>query len=241
MEIDGNNERVCADNSDYVSKNTTLKVPDKCVKEVYLIRHAESIENTRIASAQRCWNQIRQFQSPTKSDLKSSAKVLKFKENADSLVSDKGKLQIENLHLGWWKQHKVDRGYLVVHSPLVRAKETCLGMIGNHNKEFCERLIELSCLREKTPKEFLPGSDVSLRNRISEFETWLAQQPETVVYVVGHSQYFKTMLKLKYNFDNCSVWRVQFDTKNGSWHDNPVQEFACHAETIAHESKNTEK
>ena len=226
--------------SDSISKDVTLEVTEATsIKEVYLIRHAESIENTRIESAQRSWDQIRKLKAPTKDDLKSSVKVLKFQENADSLVSDKGKSQINQLHEGWWKQRKVDKGYLVVHSPLVRAKETCLGMIGDHNKEFCERLLEKTFLREKTPKEFLPGNNSSLLKRIDEFQTWLVQQPERVVFVVGHSQYFRTMLKLKYNFTNCSVWRVNFDTSSKTWQDLPINEFQCSVDTNIDHPKET--
>ncbi len=226
--------------SDSISNDVSLEVTEStCIKEVYLIRHAESVENTRIASAQRSWEQICKLKAPTKDDLKSSVKVLKFKENADSLVSDKGKLQIDQLHEGWWKKRKVDKGYLVVHSPLVRAKETCVGMIGDHNKEFCERLLEMTFLREKTPKEFLPGNNASLLRRIDEFQTWLVQQPERVVFVVGHSQYFRTMLKLDYNFTNCSVWRVNFDTKTETWLDAPINEFECNVDTDIDNTKET--
>merc|ERR1712232_396638 len=78
---------------------------------------------------------------------------------------------------------------------------------------------------------FLPGNNASLLKRIDEFQTWLVQQPERVVFVVGHSQYFRTMLKLNYNFTNCSVWRVNFDTKTETWQDAPINEFECNVDT----------
>lgn len=70
------------------------------------------------------------------------------------------------------------------------------------------RVVELPALMERTPMEWL--HPILLANRIAEFENWLAEQPETIVAIVGHSQYFKTMLGLDFKFQNCDVWELQF-------------------------------
>jgi len=45
-------------------------------------------------------------------------------------------------------------------------------------------------------------------------------QPEDVIAVVGHSQYFKSMLSLDYKFGNCDVWELQFEYSASTPDDN---------------------
>ena len=53
--------------------------------------------------------------------------------------------------------------------------------------------------------------------RIDEFETWISNQDshENIV-IVGHSQFFKAMLNLDFKFNNCDVWKFNYnnDMKN---------------------------
>ena len=74
------------------------------------------------------------------------------------------------------------------------------------------RVVSLDLLREKTPAEWLPGNSASLRRRMNALEEWLTQQPESVIALVGHSQYFKALLNLSYKFRNCDVYKLQFDS-----------------------------
>ena len=74
-----------------------------------------------------------------------------------------------------------------------------------------DRVVELPVLSERTPLEWLPVNHDAFTKRISEFETWLGEQPEDVIAVVGHSQYFKSMLGLPKKFKNVDVWSLQFD------------------------------
>merc|ERR1739845_41405 len=39
----------------------------------------------------------------------------------------------------------------------------------------------------------------------------LGEQPENIIVVVGHSQYFKSMLGLDFKFGNCDIWELKFD------------------------------
>ena len=70
------------------------------------------------------------------------------------------------------------------------------------------RIVELPCLMERTPMEWL--NPAALDSRIAEFEEWLYSIPEERIAVVGHSQYFKTMLGLNYKFKNCDVWHLTY-------------------------------
>lgn len=76
------------------------------------------------------------------------------------------------------------------------------------------RVDELPCLLEKAMAEWIPGNSGKFTDRIAAFEAWLSGQPEPVVAIVGHSQFFRAMLGLENLFDNCDVWEV---TWNGSW------------------------
>eukprot|EP00587_Corethron_hystrix_P013716 CAMPEP_0113304546 /NCGR_PEP_ID=MMETSP0010_2-20120614/4526_1 /TAXON_ID=216773 ORGANISM="Corethron hystrix, Strain 308" /NCGR_SAMPLE_ID=MMETSP0010_2 /ASSEMBLY_ACC=CAM_ASM_000155 /LENGTH=155 /DNA_ID=CAMNT_0000158779 /DNA_START=189 /DNA_END=653 /DNA_ORIENTATION=+ /assembly_acc=CAM_ASM_000155 len=126
---------------------------------------------------------------------------------------------------------------LVVHSPLVRARETCEGMLGyvsattrsatdaaaeseggrtpssSASEGGGVAVSESGLLLEKTPSEWvIPGGLQALDDRIQSFESWLASQDgHSSVAVVGHSQYFKRMLGLNVKFGNCEVWQVDFD------------------------------
>jgi broad specificity phosphatase PhoE len=104
---------------------------------------------------------------------------------------------------------------LVVHSPLKRARLTSFGLLGcmtpNDKDVHVGRVEELSLLEEKTPAEWLPGNIGSLHKRIEALEDWLRAQPESKIVLVGHSQFFKAMLGLKFKFANCDVWQIQLD------------------------------
>lgn len=77
--------------------------------------------------------------------------------------------------------------------------------------EDVSRVVELPFLKERTPTEWLPIKHDAYVSRIVQFEKWLGEQPEDVVAVVGHSQYFKNMLGMKTKFGNCDVWSVDFE------------------------------
>jgi len=73
-----------------------------------------------------------------------------------------------------------------------------------------DRVVELPCLAERTPLEWLPVNHDKFMQRIVDFESWLSEQPEDKVAIVGHSQYFKSMLGLHFKFGNCDVWEIKY-------------------------------
>jgi broad specificity phosphatase PhoE len=197
---------------------------DGAKKKIYLIRHAESEENRRIAALSRTFQNLKRFSLPKASDVSTSTELLNVLAQVDSNVSDIGASQIA--HMG--EKIRDDKFIessgiqLVVHSPLLRARQTSEGMLGcmtaSSSDDAVEekkvisvsRVVETDLLLEKKPAEWTPMYYDQFRKRISDFETWVGEQPEEVIAVVGHSQYFKAMLKLDDKFGNCEVWKVDF-------------------------------
>ena len=197
-------------------------------KTVYLIRHAESEENVRMKSFTQVWSSVARFSLPRSTDVRSSMQLLNVQAQVDSSVSTYGRAQIANVAQQLQTADFLHTAAvtLVAHSPLMRAQETSQGLLqcrassaddSNNSIIICNphpdkiRVVSLDILREKTPAEWLPGNSASLRKRLDALETWLTQQDETVICIVGHSQYFKNLLNLSYKFKNCDVYKVQFD------------------------------
>lgn len=72
------------------------------------------------------------------------------------------------------------------------------------------RFTELGSLKEINPKEIFTRGNKDLDKRIASFESWLSQQEEDPIIIVGHSVYFKRMLDLPSVFGNCDVWEVEY-------------------------------
>jgi len=212
---------------------TDLVITERMVpntKRVYLIRHAESEENRRLASLTRGIKGLGSMRLPSKDDVMASMELLNVKAQLDSNVSDVGKRQIAQLGDrlvtdDFVKQMGIK---LVAHSPLKRARQTAEGMLGcvtertdvdvdtdssakGKKADSVARVVEMPFLSERTPLEWLPVNHDAFTRRIAEFEQWLGEQPEDVIGIVGHSQYFKSMLGLPAKFGNCDVWEVKFD------------------------------
>ncbi len=191
-------------------------------KTIYLIRHAESDENRRLASLSRSLKGLVSLKIPAKDDLVASSELLHISAQIDSDVSPKGRAQINQLGRRLMADEFVVKMgiQLVAHSPLKRARSTSEGMLRcvspNDQEEGCQapsvtRVVELDLLSERTPMEWLPIHHDAFTKRIANFEQWLSEQPEDVIAIVGHSQYFKSMLGLNKKFKNCDVWSLQFD------------------------------
>jgi len=201
-------------------------------KTVYLIRHAESDENRRLASLGRSVKGLGSLSLPNKSDVIASMELINIKAQIDSDVSPRGQIQINEVGKAIAKDDFVRKMgiQLVAHSPLKRARQTSEGMLGcvtealtkgiikeeDSSAEGCKadsvgRVVELPVLAERTPMEWLPINHYSFTKRIAQFEQWLSEQPEDVIAIVGHSQYFKSMLALPKKFKNCDLWSLQFD------------------------------
>ena len=193
-------------------------------KKIFLIRHAESEENRRIAALSRTFQKLKRFSLPNASDVSTSTELLNVSAQVDSDVSEIGARQIAHMGEKIRKDNFVESSGidLVVHSPLLRARQTSEGMLGcmtasssddtieEKRANSVTRVAETDLLLEKKPVEWTPIYHDQFLQRISEFEAWLGKQPEEVIAIVGHSQYFKAMLGLDDKFGNCEVWEVDF-------------------------------
>lgn len=194
-------------------------------KTVYLIRHAESEENRRIASLSRVAGSLGKFTLPSSQDIFSASALINVPAQVDSDVSQVGERQIEHVATKMREDDFLDKNNvtLVAHSPLRRARQTAEGMLGcaapDVKMDPVLHVEETALLSEKTPAEWLPYNSGSLASRIGAFEAWLGEQPHDAIAIVGHSQFFKAMLGLSFKFGNCEVWKLAFDP---SLNDKPV-------------------
>ena len=197
------------------SSATVEKLPRQ--KTVYLIRHAESEENRRIASLSRAMTSLGRFSIPSSKDIFSATGLLNVPAQVDSDVSTIGEEQIERVAVKLRQdEFLVTRNVtLVAHSPLKRARQTAEGMLGCAAPDIkaypVKHVEESTLLIEKTPAEWLPYNSQSLADRIAAFESWLGEQPHDDIAIVGHSQFFKAMLGLSFKFGNCEVWQISYD------------------------------
>jgi len=227
-------------------RTTASRMIDGAKKKIYLIRHAESEENRRVAALSRTFQNLKRFSLPKASDLSTSTELLNISAQVDSNVSDIGASQIAHMGEKIRDDKFVESSgiQLVVHSPLLRARQTSEGMLGcmtaSSSDDAVEekraisvsRVVETDLLLEKKPAEWTPMYYDQFRKRISDFETWLGEQPEEVIAIVGHSQYFKAMLKLDDKFGNCEVWKVDFGVP-------PPREDATEGASITGATKNS--
>eukprot|EP00977_Amphora_coffeiformis_P005447 scaffold1162_cov170-Amphora_coffeaeformis.AAC.5 len=190
-------------------------------KTVYFIRHAESLENLKHQSIQRVMADIKSASFPDTDDVVSVVELLDIASHVDTPLSATGKQQIQDVaqqlqDADFMQQAQIE---LVVHSPLQRAQETAEGLLQCRadRADFStaaptvKRVVQLDALRERTPDEcFIPWRKLSYTARRQAFLDWLVQQPEKVVAVVGHSEYFRSLLNLPFKFGHCDVWRAEY-------------------------------
>ena len=174
-------------------------------KTLILIRHAQSEENVKVIDLIEGLQRLRHFQSPGWQCLRSTCSLLQL--TIDSLLSPLGEQQIADMHRilkenNFWQHLKPD---LIVCSPLIRAMETCEGMLPVDRTGLADVTI-LPDLEEATPYEHVFSH--TLLQRIERFKHWLALRDEQTIVVVGHSQYFKKMLDRASLMRNCDVWQV---------------------------------
>lgn len=209
---------------DDAEASTSASPSTPSTKKIYLIRHAESEENRRIAALSRTFQRLKKFSLPTTSELSTSTELLNVSAQVDSDVSEIGTKQIAHMGEKLQKDNFVESSgiELAIHSPLLRARQTSLGMLGcmtasstdstieERKAASVSRVAETALLLEKKPAEWTPMYFGQFRQRIAEFEAWLGTQPEETIAIVGHSQFFKAMLGLDEKFGNCEVWKVDF-------------------------------
>jgi phosphohistidine phosphatase SixA len=187
----------------------------KTSKTIILVRHAQSEENVKIQHLCDGVSRIQRFQLPTAYQAYQSATLVKMSQ--DSKLSELGKQQISDMHSllkisHFWEQYQPQ---LIVYSPLLRAKMTCMGLLPDDMPSIVGancRIMPLEELREATPLEHV--IHVTFDQRIEKFKRWLVDVDAETIVVVGHSQYFKRMLGLKTLMRNCDVWQCTFSPRD---------------------------
>lgn len=197
-------------------------------KTLYLVRHAESLENVAYGPARRAMNDLSSFRIPALNDVWCAVKLptKMFRQSVmNAAVSELGERQIQQLHDSFAHdkiEYKRPENVIVAHSPLRRTKQTAFGIVfGPQNMNAEEPpsktppCIELESLREVNPTEILGDmlafwKQKAIDGRIKEFEKWVESREEDAIVVVGHSVYFKRMLNLPETFDNCDVWELEY-------------------------------
>ena len=101
---------------------------------------------------------------------------------------------------------------LIVHSPLTRARKTCLGIFEKNNPTNIP-IIQHDDLYEQSANETLGLGDMT--SRIAVVTSWLQQREERCLCVVGHSAFFRAMVApADATWNNCGVWRFEL-TRDG--------------------------
>ena len=186
-------------------------------KTLYLIRHAESEENRRLASLQTVVASLLQCTWPSSTHVCAALELMNVCSQIDSPVSTVGKQQINTVRnqmsaktTNLWLNEI--NAQAILHSPLQRAKDTCLGLFqqpdgSNNHHPIAVPIEESMLLLEKTPTEWVFPK--SFLERLQDFQEHVWNRPEERFVIVGHSQFFKALLKLNFKFDNCDVWKVE--------------------------------
>lgn len=113
---------------------------------------------------------------------------------------------------------------VLICSPLDRAKATCDGILTTSEIPTIYR----NELVEPTWYETIFRR--SFESRISSFENWVQSTAYRRIVIVGHSQYFKSMIRSKEYMRNCDIWQasLQFDPKmrKFSWENHEIK-YRC--------------
>mmetsp|Transcript_25751 Transcript_25751/g.47061 ORF Transcript_25751/g.47061 Transcript_25751/m.47061 type:complete len:207 (+) Transcript_25751:108-728(+) len=177
-------------------------------KTVFLIRHAESRNNVDKRETARLFRRLCRGILPSCAQLRHMLALLKVEMN--SSLSSYGQAQVARQHETLSSANFIGTSgvQLIVHSPLVRAKETCSRLF----PEQTVPMMEHSELFEKDIGEHLGWRRLS--SRVRSFEEWLEARSESHIVIVGHSAFFRCMvpgIKPK----NVEVWKAEFDAGSG--------------------------
>ena len=127
----------------------------------------------------------------------------------NSDLSARGEAMVRRLNVVLREQDFLARNavQLIVHSPLVRAQKTCIGIFGENNSSNVP-ILQYDDLYEKSVNETLGLADMT--SRIAEVTAWLLQRDERCICIVGHSAFFRAMVApADARWSNCGVWQVE--------------------------------
>eukprot|EP00931_Biecheleriopsis_adriatica_P068740 TRINITY_DN42650_c0_g1_i1.p1 TRINITY_DN42650_c0_g1~~TRINITY_DN42650_c0_g1_i1.p1 ORF type:complete len:262 (-),score=50.20 TRINITY_DN42650_c0_g1_i1:23-757(-) len=189
----------------------TLQAP--VWKIIYLVRHAESMENVRVRAFDRACRDLRQRHAPACQDVCSALQLVCF--DVDAPLSSFGESQLEDVKAQLEQSDFFAEAdlQLVVYSSRSRAVRTCNVLFGNLDRVPRKAMPEII---ERTPYEAL-WSNEQFEQRVHFFKEWLSTSPEQRIAIVGHCQFFAKLLgkscRQRY-LGNVEVKRCCFDTNS---------------------------
>jgi broad specificity phosphatase PhoE len=195
-------------------------------KTIYLIRHAESVNNVSKRTCKACCPAL--FcgcKFPSCADLLSVAGMLTCPMNTP--LSEEGRAQVSRqrqkvIECCGFDSSAHAQPQLLVHSPLMRARDTCEGLFGGRSADL--NTVQHLEIYERDRCETCSCKDIA--SRIAHFETWLLARTESRIVVVGHSRFFREMLGIDGGMANVSVWRTTLHA-NRTWTDVTMVEAGC--------------
>ena len=168
-------------------------------KKVIFIRHCESVNNEAITTILAFIQELINFRLP--SSVLPLFELLKY--TYDCAITTKGNAQVVDICKilkddSFWELNKPQ---LIIHSPLIRARETVRQFLINSPSPFNDlRVASSPDLREANILEHIFQSYID--TRIKAFEGWLGGLEEETVIVVGHGKCIthSSILNLLYSY-----------------------------------------
>lgn len=172
-------------------------------RRLFLIRHAESINNVDKGIAKRSFPNVLKGVFPSLYDLRRIGGLVTFPMDSD--LSPRGEAMVAALArkldaTRFIQSQGVD---LIAHSHLVRAKRTCQGLFPPDSSGV--PMQEHALLYEK---DLLEHAQIrNLESRVASFKSWLLALPEHTkcITVVSHSAFFRCLLQTDVGMRNCEV------------------------------------
>lgn len=165
-------------------------------RRIYLVRHAESQNNVAKRDAFRAWQKWSRsiWDSPSRQEWHSISTL--FAVPMDTDLSPAGEQMTHALRnilqtSNFLQDNQIE---LIVHSPLIRARRTCLNVFEElvQNSGNTIPIIKHDDIFEKNISEHVGMADMS--QRTVNFIQWLLERPEKNIVVVGHSAFFRDLL-----------------------------------------------
>merc|ERR1719461_1134556 len=185
----------------------------KRIQTVYITRHAHSKSNESKGAWKNMKKAILQKSMPKRKDVINTAKWVKpTRLNwMNSALSKKGRQQLEVMRRHtrtFLKDHKVE---LIMHSDLKRAQKTFQSLFGEEAQQLNIPVKIREDMREELFTEKIGVNDLQKRTQALLIE--LCTRRETVIHLVGHSKYFRTLIgDLKHIIPNATTWRIKISS-----------------------------
>lgn len=176
-------------------------------KVIFLIRHAESQNNVAkrdTANVFRRW-QRGHWSWPNATEWSSMTSLLAIPMDTDLSPDGIQQAQALQQHLQQLRFVETEGIQLIVHSHLIRARRTCHTVFAAHLPPSLSLslshdaptttipIVQHDAIYEKSITEHMGTAD--LAQRTQAFVEWLRQRPETRLVVVGHSAFFRELLR----------------------------------------------